>query len=133
MILVVDDEPWIVEEMLEAFEYLGEVAIGAHDIDSATAIIESHGDIDMVFTDIRMPGGSGWELVERFDNPSPDTPKFVVITGHEDEYSHAASNGQAKGENVVSFLTKPIAVHQLQEILLAQKTSTTQGSTGKET
>ena len=95
MILVVDDEPWIVEEMLEAFEYLGEVAIGAHDIDSATAIIESHGDIDMVFTDIRMPGGSGWELVERFDNPSPNTPKFVVITGHEDEYSNTASNGEA--------------------------------------
>ena len=53
MILVVDDEPWIVEEMLEAFEYLGEVAIGAHNIDSATALLEGHDDIDIVFTDIR--------------------------------------------------------------------------------
>ena len=44
MVLVVD-EPWIVEEMLEAFEYLGEVAIGAENIDSATALLEGHDDI----------------------------------------------------------------------------------------
>ena len=126
MILVVDDEPWIVEEMLEAFEYLGEVAIGAENIDSATALLEGHDDIDIVFTDLRMPGGSGWDLIDRFADPSQNPPKFVVITGHEDEYSNNAHSRSKGGSNVVSFLTKPIGVPQLQEVLLAQRASAAQ-------
>ena len=73
-----------------------------------------------------MPGGSGWDLIDRFADPSQNPPKFVVITGHEDEYSNNAYSRSKGGSNVVSFLTKPIGVPQLQAVLLAQRASAAQ-------
>jgi len=41
----------------------------------------SKGDIDLVITDLRMPGMGGEELLKRIGSESPGVP-VIVLTGH---------------------------------------------------
>jgi len=107
MILIVDDEPWILEEMLEALSLSGHDALAACNVPEALAVLESRDDVDLVVTDIRMPVQSGWDLIRHFeDKPGP---KFVVVTGHEIEDEGATRNGY----NIAAWLKKPIAAREL--------------------
>ncbi len=65
-VLVVDDEGDLVEVARTYLEEMGFTAYHAHDGASALAVIEQHKDIDLVVTDILMPGGmNGVELTEK--------------------------------------------------------------------
>jgi CheY-like chemotaxis protein len=104
-VLVVDDNEavraFIVEaltdEAMEVFE-----AAGAHE---ALQNLTLQPAIDVLFTDIRMPGGiSGWDLARRFRGTLPDVG--VVY----------ASGFSGDGESPVAggvFLDKPARIAQL--------------------
>jgi CheY-like chemotaxis protein len=63
---VVDDEVELVEVAKTYLEEMGFTAYHAHDGASALAVVEQHNDIDLVVTDILMPGGmNGVELTEK--------------------------------------------------------------------
>jgi PAS domain S-box-containing protein len=65
-VLVVDDEVELVEVASTYLEEMGYTAYQAHDGASALAVVEQHKDIDLVVTDILMPGGmNGVELTEK--------------------------------------------------------------------
>ncbi len=56
VVLVVEDDPLIRMGAVDLVEAAGYIALAARDADEAIAILESRADIDLVFTDVQMPG-----------------------------------------------------------------------------
>jgi CheY-like chemotaxis protein len=62
-VLIVEDEPLILCVAQAEFEDAGYEVIAAADGQEALAALESHPDVDVLFTDIRIPGAlDGWAL-----------------------------------------------------------------------
>jgi len=64
MILLVDDDETVRETSADMLEELGHTVLQAADGDSALILLDEHDEIDVMVTDIRMPGMSGLELSE---------------------------------------------------------------------
>jgi DNA-binding response OmpR family regulator len=80
-VLVVDDEPVQLETIRRGLFLYGYETRGADDGDAAFGLFEQNAaDIDLVVTDLTMPGCSGRELIRRIRARNPDFP-VVVITG----------------------------------------------------
>ncbi len=56
VVLVVEDEPMLRTLAVDIVELNGFTAIEASNADEAVAVLESRSDIDIVFTDVEMPG-----------------------------------------------------------------------------
>ena len=107
IILIVDDELNIRNGLVQAVEMEGYEGIPAADGEEAWNIINSR-EIDMVITDLRMPGLDGSSLLKKIYSSYPTLP-VVVLTGHgtiEDAVT-AMQNG------AIDFLTKPVNLNHL--------------------
>ena len=108
-ILIVDDEKNIREGLAADFEMDGyNVKVAENGKDALDLI--SKGDIDLVITDLRMPGGvSGDDVLRHVTRETPGIP-VIVLTGHGsiDEAVKAMQNG------AFNFLTKPLNLEQLE-------------------
>ena len=106
-ILVVDDEPDLEALVLQKFRRQirdGAVAfVFAHDGIEALQSIEQHADVDMVVSDINMPGMSGLEMLPKVRAERPDVP-VIMITA----YGDAETRRKAIERGAVGLLTKPI-------------------------
>ncbi|MBO4410404.1 MAG: sigma-54-dependent Fis family transcriptional regulator [Spirochaetales bacterium] len=110
-ILVVDDEKYIREGLASALELDGYNGLQAESGEEAWKIINSE-PVDMVITDLRMPGMGGAELLRKIYTTYPTIP-VVVLTGHgtiEDAVA-AMQNG------AVDFLTKPVNLDHLSVLI----------------
>ena len=107
IILVVDDEPDLEALVLQKFRKQirdGAVTfVFAHDGLEALQSIENHPDVDMVVSDINMPGKSGLEMLPRVRAERPDVP-VIMITA----YGDAETRRKAIERGAVGLLTKPI-------------------------
>ena len=106
-ILIADDELNIRNGLIQAVEMEGYEGVGAADGNQAWDIVNSR-NVDMVITDLRMPGMDGSELLKKLFTSYPTIP-VVVLTGHgtiEDAVT-AMQNG------AVDFLTKPVNLNHL--------------------
>jgi len=81
-IIVVDDEPVICQQLERLYSHSGYSVIIANSADEALQRLESR-NIDLVVTDIRLPGLSGIELTKWIQENHPDVP-VIVITGYGD-------------------------------------------------
>ncbi len=81
-ILVVGDEPLVCQQLDRLYTHSGHKVTIAPSAEEALERLEK-GDIDLVVTDIRLPGLSGVELTKRIQETSPDVP-VIVITGYAD-------------------------------------------------
>ena len=79
-VLVVDDERLIRGSLERAFESAGHQAEAADSIAAAGAAL-GRTRFDLVIADLKLPDGSGLDLVRRIVAESPET-KIVVITAH---------------------------------------------------
>jgi CheY-like chemotaxis protein len=78
-ILVVEDEPIIRLYIAEALREMGAVVIEAGTADEAWAFLTTGADVDLVFTDHRMPGAmSGAELATRIRQSYPGLAVLVT-------------------------------------------------------
>lgn len=78
IILVVDDDEDVLDGTRGIVEALGYAVIAARSGAEALSIIRRDGIIDLLFTDISMPGIDGWELARRSKQIRPDL--MVVYT-----------------------------------------------------
>jgi DNA-binding NtrC family response regulator len=106
-LLIVDDERNIREGLAEALQMDG------HDVETAADGSEGwkrfqKGDIDLVITDLRMPGISGEELLRRICSETPGVP-VIVLTGH----GTVESAVDAMRIGAYDFLTKPVNLDRL--------------------
>lgn len=105
-VLIVDDEKFVVDSLTGTLPWnelgIGEV-FGVYSAREALRILEQH-HVDIVLTDIRMPGMDGIQLIERVRSLSANT-ECVLLTGYE-EFSYAK---QAIRHQVVDYLLKPVS------------------------
>jgi len=110
-ILIIDDEKNIREGLADAMELEGYKAFVAEDGKAGLARI-AKGDIDLVITDLRMPGVTGEQVLSKVTAENPGVP-VIVLTGHGsiDAAVDAMRNG------AYDFLTKPLNLDQLTMIV----------------
>ncbi|MEO0972882.1 MAG: sigma-54 dependent transcriptional regulator [Pseudomonadota bacterium] len=109
--LVVDDEPDICELIALTLERLDVEARVAGDLASAARALKST-DFELCLTDLRLPDGSGLELVERIAMHYEAVP-VAVITAHGDVES--AVNALKLG--AFDFVSKPVELDALRQLV----------------
>ncbi len=110
-ILVIDDEKNIREGLAADFEMDGyNVKIAANGDEGLEYLAK--GDIDLVITDLRMPGTSGEDVLKKVTREMPGIP-VIVLTGHGsiDAAVSAMQNG------AYDFLTKPLNLEHLELVV----------------
>lgn len=110
-ILLVDDEPWILKDMerIIDWEETGfRIIAKVNDAYAAESLLKRH-QIDVLISDIRMPGKSGLDLLSFVKRVSPDT--LVVFMSAYSEFSYAQ---QAIERGCFHYLLKPVNVEELQ-------------------
>ena len=111
-ILIIDDEKNIREGLAADFEMDGyNVKIAANGKEGLDLI--ANGDIDLVITDLRMPGSiSGEEVLRQVTTKMPGIP-VIVLTGH----GSIDAAVKAMQDGAYDFLTKPLNLAQLEVIV----------------
>jgi CheY-like chemotaxis protein len=118
-VLVVDDEPSVRMLVNEVLEELGYNAIEATDGASALKVLESGRQVDLLVTDVGLPGGmNGRQLADAGRVASPGL-KILFITG----YAEHAVMRDGHLQPGMHVMTKPFALETLgrriQEIVSA--------------
>jgi PAS domain S-box-containing protein len=108
-VLVVDDEPTVRMLVTDILADLGYTAIEAEDSASGLAILRSDVRIDLLVTDVGLPGGmNGRQMVDATCDVRPDL-KVLFITG----YAENAAVGNGHLGPGMAVLTKPFAVETM--------------------
>lgn len=105
IVLVVEDEPRVRTFSTDALNELGYTAIAAASAEEALQIIGSGRTISLLFTDIIMPGMSGWQLAEIAAQAVPSM-KVVFTSGFARD--SATPDGAPR-----AVLMKPFSIEQL--------------------
>ena len=114
-ILVVEDNEGVRLVALKQLENLGYRTLEAENAKEALAILDREPEIDLLFTDIVMPGGmSGSELAREASKRRPGL-KVLLTSGYT---AHAATNGDHDIEGL-ELLNKPFRQRDLAEKLRA--------------
>ena len=102
-ILIVDDEVELAVIAKSILEGLGYTVICAENGVSALQVLQENSAIDLVFSDVVMPGGvSGLDLAAIIDNEYPGL-KILLTTG----FAVEANNAMAGSESQYDMLRKP--------------------------
>jgi PAS domain S-box-containing protein len=108
-ILIVDDETTIIDLLSEMLTGLGYTVTAEMDSNKALTLFQAAPElIDLVITDLNMPGLNGKDLIEAVRMDAPEMP-ILVVSGNPDpdvEADPVISQAQA-------FLRKPIRLKQL--------------------
>lgn len=110
-ILIVDDEQDLCESLSYVLEDLGFITSTANTTAQAYHQI-MNGRIDIVLTDVRMPGENGVEMIRRVRKQKPHDPVFILMTGFTD-----ISEKDALAAGAEVMLRKPVKLDQLQNLL----------------
>jgi len=107
LILVVEDDPLILEFLCEILQEEGFVVQPQSSADAASDYLEGHSnEVGLLLTDITMPGKlNGADLANQFGDRWPDKP-IMIMSGFETPESSGVRHH-------VSFIKKPWALGQL--------------------
>jgi CheY-like chemotaxis protein len=98
-ILVVEDEILLLEIITEELEEAGYQVLSAFTGEEALTYLNGPDSIDLLFTDIRLPGGmDGWRVAEAARRLRPGLP-IIYVTGYSVEQPRTVSGSR--------FMTKP--------------------------
>jgi len=101
-ILLVDDEKYVRDSLAAVLKRRGFEVRCAEGVEDALKQHELDG-IDVVVTDLKMPGADGLELLRRFATAAPDLP-VIVLTGH----GTVASAVECMQAGAAEYLLKPV-------------------------
>jgi DNA-binding NtrC family response regulator len=100
-VLVVDDERTMLRALSTILKKQGHAVVTASNASEALAVIEE-GDVDVVLSDIQMPGLTGLELLDRIKQGAPGVEVIMMTAfGTVERAVHAVRKG------AYDFLTKP--------------------------
>ena len=109
-ILVVEDVMLIRMATVDMVEQIGFQALEAGDGAEALAILQKDPHIDILLTDLGLPGMTGRQLVEEARRLRPDL-KVIIASGYSTE------NAGKPGDGDIRHLTKPFDLGQLRRAL----------------
>ena len=111
LILLVDDDPSVLDVAREMLEHLGFSVLTAANGQEALALFDDRPkEIDLVITDLTMPKMGGVDLVQALRQRSPQA-KIVIMAG----YLLAADADELMARNIRDWLLKPLQLEQLAE------------------
>lgn len=113
-ILVVDDETDIVDELRSFLERRGHEVTGADGVDQARAALDNGGNFDVVMTDMRMPPGSGVDVVHACSRLAT-RPVVLLMTGQASE----ADVDDALRAGAQAVLWKPLSLRKVMDAVAA--------------
>lgn len=105
-ILIIDDEPEILELISEEFKYNGHTVETADSGNEAVKILTSN-SFDVVLSDFRMPRGNGMSVLN-FVNTLNPRPRFYFVSGQADE-----SVDECLRKGALVFFHKPFDLEYL--------------------
>ncbi|MBD3288635.1 response regulator [candidate division KSB1 bacterium] len=112
-ILIVDDEEdltWSISRSLMRENELLEI-ICVNTGDEAFKVLEKN-SIDLVISDLRMPGKSGLEILDQIQKKHPQT-KMIIMTA----YGTPALEKQIRETKNAFYLEKPFDIHVLKKMI----------------
>jgi len=108
-VLVVDDNPVLLDVCCQMLEHLGYQVIKASDSEEALEIFRTHaGVIDLVISDVEMPGMSGMELTTELLAIRPGMP-ILLYSG----YNGSININQALTVGASAFRLKPMPMAEM--------------------
>jgi two-component system response regulator HydG len=102
IVLVVDDEPAIVESLTKIFKREGMTVLSATDGTTGLAVLRKH-RIGVLLTDLMMPNTGGMDLLRAAKTIAPET-EVVLMTA----YGTVETAVDAMKEGAYDFVTKPL-------------------------
>jgi CheY-like chemotaxis protein len=115
-VLIVEDEPDVLEMAIQIFESLGYDVLSASNAHAALDVLKQEEQIDVLFSDVVMPGGmNGVELAQEARCMRP-AMKLLLASG----YPMSALDHPDLKE--ISFISKPYRWTELDERLRALRT-----------
>ena len=118
-ILVVDDDPWIVELLVMATEERGWTVQTASDGPSALELVAQN-QPRLVLLDVRLPQQDGWAVLAELRRQQPDHPPVIMMTANQIDEA-LPLNGAA------AILRKPFSLRTFLDVI-AQHLTGGQGS-----
>ena len=114
-VMIVDDEPFIRKGLEQLIELSGSdckvVSEAGNGIEALDVLKREK--VDLIFADIKMPGMSGLDMIERIKKYGLSDAHIVILTGFADfELARRAMRYGIK-----DYLLKPIQTEELREIL----------------
>jgi CheY-like chemotaxis protein len=110
VILVVEDELFVRMAAVDDLAADGRTILEADCADEALAIIEAEGQVDLLFTDINMPGKlNGLDLAAIVFERQPGT-KLIVTSG-----AQKLADSELPDHGV--FISKPYSTHDLRQLV----------------
>jgi PAS domain S-box-containing protein len=114
-VLVVDDEPMVRMLVVEVLEELGYTAIEAADGASGLKVLQTGSRIDLLITDVGLPGGmNGRQMADAARQTRPEL-KVLFITG----YAESAVIGNTQLAPGMQVITKPFAMDKMADRIKA--------------
>jgi len=108
-VLVIDDEPTVRMLIVEVLGEAGYVALEAEDGPSGLKILQSDARIDLLITDVGLPGGmNGRQVADAARVGRPDL-KVLFVTG----FAENAAVGNGHLEAGMEVITKPFVMTDL--------------------
>lgn len=111
VILIVDDEEGLREGLSKLLHDEGYVVFSAETGEEALDILRQS-RIDLVLTDMRMPGMDGLELLKKIRERYRDIG-VIILTG----YGHIESYIEAMNFGAIEYVSKPFKVNELKFII----------------
>lgn len=115
-ILVIDDDAEVRETVVEMLAGEGHAALQAPGGREGLALLEAGERVDLVLTDLGMPGMNGWEVARAVKARWPELPVWI-LTGWGDQLDEASSDRRA----VAGVLSKPVAPEDLRQMVAARR------------
>jgi CheY-like chemotaxis protein len=116
-ILVVDDDPDVRDYAVSVLQQVGYTVIEASDGETALLLLGRRDDVDLLFTDVVMPGLNGFEVARRARNEAPGL-KVLFASGYATDLTPAGK-----------LLKKPYRPNQLAREVAELLRSGCQGAT----
>ncbi|MGE4094260.1 MAG: sigma-54-dependent transcriptional regulator [Candidatus Binatia bacterium] len=109
-ILVVDDDDLARKQLERLYRFIGYDVVGVFSAEDALARLAQSDDIDVVITDLRLPGLSGIELTKQIAKQSPDIP-VIALTG----YADVETAVQVLKLGATDYIVKPVTAEAIEE------------------
>jgi DNA-binding response OmpR family regulator len=100
-ILVIEDEIMVQMLVVDVLKDLGFATLEAKDAKTALPILQGNQPLDLMITDIGLPGMNGWDLAKLARENRPAL-KILYLTGYE-----GAENGDVGADGLEDVMIKP--------------------------
>ena len=111
-VMIVDDEEMMREAVVEMLEDRAEKVVPAESGNAALEKLKESGQVNIVITDLKMPGMDGFALLDHIKIVDPNIP-IVVMSG----YSETFSVDEAMKRGATEYILKPFKKEEINMIV----------------